>query len=120
MITQNIRFPRRRGALAAAALLAGAAVAVFGAGIASAAVPDDVPSLTVQYGDLNLDTDSGARTLYARLQRAATSVCPAGFTRDLSAAAAERRCRDEAVARAVEKINNARLTKLSSTHMKVG
>ena len=120
MTTQNLRTPRRTGALAAAALLAGAAFAAFGPGLAAAAAVDDVPSLTVNYGDLNLDTDGGARTLYARLRSAAARVCPVGLAGDLSSTAAEQRCRERAIAQAVARINNARLTKLVTSRARGG
>ena len=34
-----------------------------------------VKTTTVKYGDLNLQSEAGARALYRRLQRAATRVC---------------------------------------------
>ncbi|MFO1427047.1 MAG: UrcA family protein [Steroidobacteraceae bacterium] len=42
---------------------------------AATPVPAAVPSITVQYADLDLDRMAGARLLYGRLQRAAAQVC---------------------------------------------
>lgn len=60
---------------------------------AAASAQDASPSAAVGYGDLDLQSEKGIRTLDARLQRAIRTVC--GDHRgmiDLSAAMAARRC----------------------------
>ena len=49
--------------------------AVFLMGNAQAQNASDLHKLTVKYGDLNLSTDTGARTLYRRIRGAARFVC---------------------------------------------
>jgi UrcA family protein len=44
-------------------------------GNAQAQNAPDLHKLTVKYGDLNLSTDTGARTLYRRIRGAARFVC---------------------------------------------
>ncbi|MES1189630.1 MAG: UrcA family protein [Steroidobacter sp.] len=70
---------------------------------------DDVPSVTVKYGDLNLATSAGAQRLYRRIVIAAERVCPTEGTRDLNRLAHVRACRADAIARAVQAVNNAQL-----------
>lgn len=84
---------------------------IFGAaGAASAATPtDDVPKLVVRFPADSLTTDSGARTLYRRLVRAAETVCPATASDRPFVSRAVQQCRDQAVARAVQQIDNPRL-----------
>lgn len=75
----------------------------------AAALGDDPPALAVDYGDLNLATERGARTLLQRITLAADAVCPAADNRDLGRFAAHRLCVRQAIARAVQQVGNARL-----------
>ncbi|MGH8210465.1 MAG: UrcA family protein [Steroidobacteraceae bacterium] len=82
-------------------------------GVAQAAAPaDDVPSVVVAYGDLDLSTAAGARTLYRRIAIAATQVCPFDGSRDLARLAYNHACRRDAIARAVRDINSPQLAAL--------
>ena len=90
-------------------------------GVAQAATPNDsvtlsdrVPTAVVNYGDLNLATEDGARTLYHRLTVAAQTVCPIQDARSLAQAALSHTCRAEAVARAVHQVNSPQLAALSA------
>jgi len=61
-------------------MVSAAAAAVLTAAWLAAAQPAhasdySVLTTTVKYGDLNLQSESGARTLYRRLQNAAERVC---------------------------------------------
>lgn len=110
-----------RPAAAAGCLLASAlGVAMLGtvqARTANAASPaDDPPTVQVQYGDLNLATDQGARALLERIKAAARQVCPAADGRDLAAFQSSRRCAREAVARAIDQVGSPRLAALYPTH----
>ena len=51
--------------------------AVGAAGAAGAATPDsDTPSIALKYDPAALNSDAGARKLYARIESAAVQVCP--------------------------------------------
>jgi len=101
-------FNRTAAGRAAAALLAASAAAAL-AGTAAATTPDDPPSVRVGYGDLNLDTDAGARMLYRRLLVAAQQVCPDADSRELARAANARACQHQAIERAVRAVGSPKL-----------
>jgi UrcA family protein len=97
---------------------------VVGAGavgvVSAATAADDVPHLTVRYSPQSLGTDDGARALYRRLVTAAEAVCPASTSDRPFVSRAVQHCRDEAVARAVDSINNPRLAAVHATSAKSG
>lgn len=75
----------------------------------------DVPKIAVKYGDLNLATDAGARTLYRRIATAARQVCPAGEgSRILKLDAMARTCIRESISRAVHEVNSPRLAEVAA------
>lgn len=84
-----------------------------GAGVAAADSLDNPPQVIVKYGDLNLSTDSGAKALYRRMRGAAQTVCAAyeggGY---VAVRPAWRACYDQAMASAVKRIDNRRVTAL--------
>jgi UrcA family protein len=81
---------------------------VGAAGVAGAATPDpDAPSIVVKYDPASLNSDAGARALYARLAKAAAEVCPNYDPLFISRAV--RVCRSHAIENAVEKVHNERL-----------
>jgi UrcA family protein len=67
---------------------------------------------TVAYGDLNIDSAQGARTLYARIRYAAQDVCSPLESRELARKRAWQSCVDTALASAVTKINQPMVTAL--------
>jgi UrcA family protein len=82
--------------------------AVAAAGVAGAATADfDVRTLAVKYDPTALETDSGARQLYARITKAAADVCPS-FAPHLVSRDVQM-CREQAIANAVAKVHNERL-----------
>ena len=94
-----------QGVLLAAALAASPLVA--------AATADEAPrSVTVQYGDLNLATDAGTRSLLSRLSAAAHQVCDDHGTRELGRLARAEGCFREALSSAVLAVHDERLTAL--------
>jgi UrcA family protein len=96
--------------LAAKILLLGGFAALAAAGVAGASpAPSDVPALTVRFNPDMLATDSGARALYRRLTEAAERVCPAQPTNTRIINDRIIKCRNEAVAAAVNNIHNQRL-----------
>jgi UrcA family protein len=96
------------------ALICVAAVAAgLAATQASAASSDDAPrSVVVRYADLNLSQPQDARTLYARIQRAARAACGEVETADLARFARFHNCIDEAVTNAVSSVNAQRVTEI--------
>ena len=97
----------------------GAVAGVLGVGTASAAGTDsDVPSIVVKYSDQNLSTDIGVKDLYAQIVRAAKQVCPDATIRDLKLQHQVDQCRDQAIARAIAKVDNSQLAALYATHSK--
>jgi UrcA family protein len=94
----------------AATLVAFAFIA--GIGSAQAAEPSQPLTKTVTYGDLNLDTESGARALFIRLRDAATDVCSPYESKELSRKRVWTVCVSSALASAAEQINKPMVTAL--------
>ena len=101
--------PRRMACAAAMLVLP----VTFLAGSAGArGIANPAPSVTVRYHDLNLDSDQGVASLYARIHAAAESVCrssedPAAAYRTISR---EADCVSHSVARAVRAVRNDKLS----------
>jgi UrcA family protein len=92
--------------IAAATLIAVATLAG-----AAANADDAVPTQTVKFGDLNLNSEQGAATLYLRIKAAARNVCPGDQSdHQLRPISVRPSCTDEAIARAVRQVNNSTLT----------
>jgi UrcA family protein len=95
---------RTAGSRARVALvLLGSLAGVMAAGAAGAAAPD-----------------SGVNQLYRRIESAAKQVCPDGTMRDLGAHQRVEQCRKQAVARAIQQIDNPRLAALHAVRSKSG
>ncbi|WP_331609127.1 UrcA family protein [Povalibacter sp.] len=105
MNERSIPFKR---VLQGALLSAVSCCALTGVAAAAPAAPRQV---TVHYGDLNLSTDVGAKQLYGRIRAAARAVCgaPDGLV-PLTVISQHRQCTEEAVAAAVQKVDNGILT----------
>jgi UrcA family protein len=90
-------------------------------GIAQAQPPaQETPSVVVKYGDLDLSTSAGARTLYQRISAAARMVCPYENARELGLKAKGRECREAAIARAVSSVHNTELALIQAQHANRG
>ena len=87
---------------------------------AAAPVDDGVPSQVVRYSTQTLQTDAGVQKLYARLVSAAKQVCPEASIRDLGADARVQQCRSQAIAQAIQRINNTQLAALYASSSKRG
>jgi UrcA family protein len=74
--------------------------------------PDEV----VRYSDLDLNTTTGAETLYARLQLAAAHVCGPSDSIELTQRTATRRCQNELVARSVASVRSPQLAAVYESH----
>ena len=73
--------------------------------------PSTVHRMEVQYGDLDLQSPEGQRSLRQRLAQAARSVCPGGDSRHLGTRLAGKRCIHEAVERAKAGVNEQQLAR---------
>jgi UrcA family protein len=78
--------------------------------VVHAGPPSDSRQLVVHFADLDLTRIEGAIATYHRLQAAAETVCGPREDRDLVAAAAFRKCLQEAIAAAVVSVNRPTLT----------
>jgi UrcA family protein len=79
------------------------------------ATKSDEVSVTVRYGELNLDNEKGLATLYRRLQRAAEHVCgvePYSVSRSRTRRAAAATCYSASLAASVDKIDNLALKQM--------
>jgi UrcA family protein len=77
--------------------------------LATAGTPD-LNTVTVKYGDLNLNSQAGIASLHLRIRNAAESVCSQLETRILGLREAYDQCIDQAVADGVAAVGNANLT----------
>ncbi len=104
--------------LVAGILTAGLVMVLGSAAIVKAASPEEVPpSVTVRYDDLNLATERGTHALYARIVEAARKICE---PRDADALGrlAVSFCQQQATARAIQAVDNPRLTALYAAEAK--
>jgi UrcA family protein len=93
--------------------------ALAAAGMASAATPDlDAPAIAVKYDPATLESYSGARQLYARIENAATEVCPNYDPHFVSHQV--QLCREHAIEGAVAKVHNPRLAAIYLSASKRG
>jgi UrcA family protein len=102
------------------AMLMAAGSLGFAMAAGAATVDSDAPSLVVKYTTQSLSTDVGVQQLYRRILGAAKQVCPEQSIRDLGANARVRACRAQAVARAIQQIDNTRLATLYDSNSKSG
>jgi UrcA family protein len=100
--------------LATKVLLMGG-LAGLGLTAGTAAVADDqAPNVVLHYSNDSLSSDEGVLIFYHRLVRAAERVCPS--IDKVLVSDAERACREQAIAKVVEKINNSKLAALAPSH----
>ena len=95
------------------------AIAAFGALISGsagvAAETDsraDIPSVTVRYADLDLNTSAGVEVLYARLRAASRAVCNVEERRPLVEVMAAKSCYLQVLGTAVDEAKLPTLTAL--------
>lgn len=114
MTSQTSQTTRAIRKVCLAALLTFATAAAIGgeACVTHAATVSDAPAVTVRYGDLNLATAEGNRSLLHRIVAAAAKVCPANSAG--SRLARNRSCMEEAIARAVSDTKSPQLAELQA------
>jgi UrcA family protein len=81
---------------------------------AYSASPEGAFSKTITYGDLNINSPSGAKALYMRIRTAAHTLCSQSEDKDLMSQMAWRVCVHRSVDAAVAKINNRFLTAIDT------
>jgi UrcA family protein len=97
------------------ALTAIAALGFASAGQSAFAQSDDGASIKVQYADLNLSSDAGAKVMLQRIRHAAKSVCGPEPTSSIDrVATAHARCVKTAVSRTVSQLDSPMVTALYS------
>ena len=79
-------------------------------GTAAAATSVKTQLIAVHYDDLNLSSPSGVRRLYSRIKVAARVVCGRPSLALLGAKDRSKECAQEAIERAVDDIDNGKLT----------
>ncbi len=100
-------------ALAAAASLC---VTAFAIGAHADEVDATLPTRTVHYSDLNLNTQAGTERLYNRIRNAAKQVCGGVEPRQLAESTPAQNCMSQAIAASVRAVNNPRLTTTYDQH----
>jgi UrcA family protein len=80
--------------------------------VSAQAADPDVPTKTVRFTDLNIQTPEGAKVLYNRIRVAAREVCEISVGSDPILIGATRGCIDTAIDNAVKKVNAPYLTAL--------
>ena len=78
-------------------------------GMAAAGSPD-AHSVVVRYGDLNLNSQAGVKSLHKRIRNAAESVCSELSSSVLSLRSTYEQCIDQAVADGVSAVANPNLS----------
>jgi UrcA family protein len=78
--------------------------------LALAGAPQDPPTMTVRYADLDLTKPAGAKALYVRVTQAARDVCSPLDGRDVARASRYKACVQKSTSDAVTKIDRPQLT----------
>lgn len=80
----------------------------------------DSPTVAVKYTATELATEQGTLAVYRRISSAAHLVCDDEGTSDVRRLATARACRNEAIAKAVQTVNSAKLAAVYATHQQRG
>jgi UrcA family protein len=113
-LTNRLRGTGRTLAIGAATVLCALSTQ---AATAHGRSPQEFKSVVVRYADLNLGTTAGVQALYARLSSAADAACGGQqHMVELRQRHSYGVCYDETLAKAVRKVNSARLQALHAEH----
>ena len=99
------------------AVVVAAAIVLASPAAVLAAAPSQIEnvSTTVNFSDLNLNSEAGAKALYRRLQRASREVCGVESLKTVGSVSRLQRsnsCYREALSKAVADIDNDNLTRI--------
>lgn len=90
--------------------LLGSIVAVVMTGLTTSAVYAEPANTTVvSYGDLNIDTPAGLKTLNARIHSAANRLCDTSSFGDLARRTETQKCYHSAVADAMKQLSDRKV-----------
>jgi UrcA family protein len=105
-----------------ASVIAASLVMLSWAVCSAQALADDIviSAKRVSYGDLNLDTEAGAKMLYRRLRQAAGEVCTSFENTDAVLRASWSACYQNAMNSAVAFVNKPRVTVLHNQLSRIG
>jgi UrcA family protein len=122
MITQTLKADLvvSRPRITLMMVLCGIVTASSVGAVSAATTDDDVPRISVKFDPQSLNTDDGARIVYRRIVKAAERVCPATPSESRLVATVVQQCRNAAIARAVQAINDPRLAAISAVNLKTG
>jgi len=115
LVSESVREGTMKESKLIKGVVATVAVIAFAVPAVSSASEVKGRAVKVTYTDLNVDKESGAETLYRRLQQASKRVCgvesikTAGGIQELKE---QRRCYEDALDEAVARINNPILTRI--------
>jgi UrcA family protein len=93
-------------------LIAGAIISIVASSFAAECIAADsgeALQVVVHYSDLNLSSQKGAAALYARIRKAADTVCPTYNVPDMASRARKDACVHKAIADAVITVNEPAL-----------
>jgi UrcA family protein len=76
-----------------------------------------VPTRTVRYSDLDINSRAGATVLYARIRNAAQQVCGDADSRQLAVSAAVKACVNRAIFTSVRSVNSPKLTSVYNSQV---
>jgi UrcA family protein len=98
-------------------IIAFAAVLSAAAAVPSAHAGSDLaaPQMKVRYGDLNLASDTGVKTLFARMRAQSAAACaPFGDNQTITGSEAVKACRADLMTRGVEQMHSSALAALAT------
>jgi UrcA family protein len=106
--------PNSRNFLAAFAAVCLASVTIVAHADEAA---NEVPTRTVHYSDLDINSRAGATVLYARIRNAAQQVCGDVDSRQLAVSAAVKACVNRAIYTSVRAVNSPKLTSVYNSQV---
>jgi|HubBroStandDraft_4_1064222.scaffolds.fasta_scaffold1934707_1 UrcA family protein len=118
MTSTRVESHSNRNLRAALAVIAGCLLTTATELASAAPQAAAVPSIVVNYADLDISTEQGARSLYRRIALAAQAVCPSADLRDLARFTDSRACQQQAIARGVQAVSSPLLAALYAEHAK--
>jgi UrcA family protein len=100
-------------------LAAGAVASVGTVGAAVAADAQSAPKMSIHFSHEDLNSEEGIQKVYQKIRAAAENVCPAVETGTYLPSESALKCRQAAIASAVDAIHNKRLAEVASASKSV-
>jgi UrcA family protein len=105
--------------LVAAGAVAATVASFAVVGVATAADGSSAPKMHLHFKPEDLNSEEGVQKVYLQIKSAAESVCPAVSTGTYLASESTLKCRQQAIANAVEAIHSKRLAEVASASKSV-